>query len=131
MIVLVSVNDFKKSQPSQNAASLTANNLPQGNTQEKEEGNISVSVRYLSGKSDKNQTAYSISLNNHIVSLDSFNFQKTVTLEKDGKTYFPVSVATEGEGHHRKADLVFKSVGTPLTIVILNLGGIPRREFLF
>lgn len=131
LIAVVGLNDLRKSKPSVNNTVSSPNNLSQGNTIEKEEGNISVSVQYLPEKSNGNSIFFNIALNNHAVSLDSFDFQKGVTLVKDGNTYSPINVTAEGTGHHRSAGISFKSVKVPFTVVILDLGGIARREFSF
>lgn len=131
LIAIVGVMDLRKGKPAVTNSPSISNSSSQRNTIEKEEGNISVSVQYLPEKSDGNSTLFNIALDTHSVPLDSFYFQKGVILKKEGNTYSPIKVTTEGEGHHRKAYIVFTSVEIPFTIILLDLGGVARRKYSF
>lgn len=99
--------------------------------QEKEEANVTVEVEYLAVKSDGKNITFNIALNTHSVNLDSFDFQKDIVLEKDGKSTTPSKISTNGGGHHRSSEIVFPNTSPPFTIVLKNLANINRREFLF
>ncbi len=98
---------------------------------EKEEGNVTVVVEYLSDKSTTNNMVFQIALDTHSVNLDTFDFQKEIILEKGGKSFSGKIISQEGSVHHRKAQISFSQTATPFTFVVINLSGIPRREFKF
>ncbi len=131
LIAVVILNGLRKSKTAESTAVSASGTLFQNNLIEKEEGNISVEVQYLPDKSNGNTMSFDIALNNHAVSLDSFDFQKSVVLEKDDKSSYPTTVAAEGEGHHRRATVTFTKVPMPFTVAVLYLNGIKRRDFTF
>ena len=94
-------------------------------------GDVSVEVNYMAGKSDENKIVFEIILNTHSVDLDGIDFQKTVVMQKDGQTFFPLAVEISGSGHHRSAELSFPGVGVPLKIVFLGTREVDRKEFEF
>ncbi len=98
---------------------------------EKEEGEVAVVVEYLKDKSTADNMVFQIALDTHSVNLDGLDFQKDVILEKDGKILKPLQLGQSGSVHHRKAELTFAKVTAPATVVVMNLSGIPRREFKF
>lgn len=95
------------------------------------DGDISVEINYLAGKSNKNKTVFEISLNTHSVDLDGIDFSKTVVMQKDGQTFLPLAVEISGSGHHRSAELSFSRAGVPLKIVFLGTPEVGRQEFEF
>lgn len=98
---------------------------------EKEEAEVSVAVRYLSKKTTDRTMTFEIATNTHSVNMDGFDFRKQVGVEADGKLLEPVGVETAGGGHHQSAEMTFPRVTGNVTVVVTNLAGIPRREFVF
>lgn len=96
----------------------------------KEEAAVTVIVEYLPEKSTNNMV-FQIVLDTHSVNLDAFDFQKEIALEKNGKSFSPNVISKEGSVHHRKAVISFGQTSVPFTIVVMNLSGVPRREFKF
>mgnify|MGYP001586251147 CR=1 FL=1 len=94
-------------------------------------GDVSVEINYLAGKSIGDQIVFEVSLNTHSVDLDGIDFQKTVVMQKDGQTFFPLAVEISGSGHHRSAELSFPGTGVPLKIVFLGTPEIAKQEFEF
>ena len=94
-------------------------------------GDTSVEINYLAGKSDESKLAFEISLNTHSVDLNGIDFQKSVVMQKDGRTIFPLKVETSGSDHHRSAELLFPVTGVPLKIVFLGTAEVARQEFEF
>ena len=92
---------------------------------------VSVEINYLAGKSDESKLAFEISLNTHSVDLNGIDFQKSVVMQKDGRTIFPLKVETSGSDHHRSAELLFPVTGVPLKIVFLGTAEVARQEFEF
>lgn len=127
VIGIYGVKNGKPVQPSKQAIA----NQDAGQKLEKEEGNITVSMEYLAGKSDGNANVFEVTLDTHSVLLDSFDFEKGIILEKDGKSIAPLSVNPSGDGHHRSAEITFTKIELPFTIVVTNLADIIRREFTF
>ena len=98
---------------------------------EKEEGDVDVVVEYLPEKSDNDNIVFNIVLDTHNVDLSSFDFSKDIVLEKEGLVRIPIKSSPTGSVHHRKAEVVFKRVNLPYSIVLMNLSSIQRREFQF
>lgn len=101
-----------------------------GVRKEKEENNVTVIIEYLPTQSSS--LIFRIALDTHSVNLDSFDFAKDITLEKNGKSFSPtLLIKQEGGGHHRSVEVNFPTADTPFTIIVKNLSNIPRREFSF
>jgi len=98
---------------------------------QQQSGDVSVEINYLAGKSDASKIVFEVSLNTHSVDLNDIDFQKTVLMQKDGLTIFPLKVETSGADHHRSAELSFSQVGVPLKIVFVGTEAIGRKEFEF
>lgn len=128
-IALVGLNDLRISKPSVDNTVSTSNNSSQGNTIEKEEGDVIVTVSYLPDTSTGDKISFNIDLNTHSVPLDSFDFTKNIILEKDGSKIVPLNVIPSGSEHHRSAEITFTKTPPPFTIVVTYLAGISRREF--
>lgn len=94
-------------------------------------GEVSIEVNYLAGKSDENEIVFEVSLNTHSVDLDDIDFQKTVILEKDGRTLSPQVVEISGSSHHRTAVVKFVRAEVPFKIVFLGTPEVGRQEFEF
>ncbi|OGG18622.1 hypothetical protein A3D05_01970 [Candidatus Gottesmanbacteria bacterium RIFCSPHIGHO2_02_FULL_40_24] len=101
------------------------------NSQFQEQGNVSVSIKFLSEKSSPDTLFFSVSLDTHSVDLDQFNFGKNVLLEYQNSSGKPRDITLYGGGHHRQAELSFPQVPPPYKIIIKDLAGITRREFEF
>lgn len=97
---------------------------------EKEENSVTVIIEYLPNQS-QSSLIFRTALDTHSVDLDSFDFTKDITLEKDGKSVSPSLVKQEGSDHHRSAEINFPQTSLPFTIVFKNLSNVPRREFNF
>jgi methyl coenzyme M reductase beta subunit len=92
---------------------------------------VSVGVNYLAGKSTEVKIVFEVALNTHSVNLNDVDFQKTMVMLADGKTYEPFAVTTSGADHHRSAELSFSKVGVPLKIVFLGTEVVEKKEFEF
>lgn len=99
--------------------------------QTKEEGAVTVTIQYLPEKSASNSNIFLVVLDTHSVDLNSFDFQKDISVESDGKIFKPLQALTSGSVHHRKAEVSFAKLTPPFTLVVHNLSSVSRREFLF
>ena len=74
-------------------------------------------------------------LDTHSVSLDDLRFEEIVALRiSDGSDVPPTALEQmSGSGHHREAVVVFATVagGTPLRLVVKNVGGVSERLFIW
>ncbi len=73
-----------------------------------------------------------IVLDTHSVALDAIALERAVALRKpDGTDVAPTAVEATGGGHHRQAVLTFAAseAGTPLRIVVKDVGGVAERVF--
>lgn len=132
LIAIISLFELKSSKTTNSQQNLvpSANINQNSNKLEKEEGNVTVAVEYFPQKSDKNTVVFNISLDTHSVDLNSFDFSKDIVLEKEGFTT-PIKSTPSGSGHHRQAEVIFKRVNAPFSIVLKSLDSVPRREFQF
>lgn len=132
LIVIISLFDFSNQKTGNSASPANpARNQQKTYRQEKEEGNVDVVVEYLPDKSSQDTLTFEIALDTHSVNLDSFDFQKDIFLKRDGSINFPLTVIPSGGGHHRRAEVTFKKVSAPFSIILNNLSGISKREFKF
>jgi len=129
-LVIIGINDIKSGKTVQSGNQVTQSENT-GQKLESEEGNVTVSIKYLAGKSDGNTLVFEITLDTHSEPLDSFDFTKEITLERNGKSIAPLSVNPAGSEHHRTAEIAFTKIESPFTMVVANLAGINRREFTF
>ena len=72
-------------------------------------------------------------VNTHTVSFEFFNLKESATLYINGKEIKPISVP-DLYGHHNEGELVFNvpgQIGTKVKIVIADMAGESRREFIW
>lgn len=134
LIVIISLFELNNSKTANSPQYLvpSANINQNSNKLEKEEGNVTVAVEYIPQKSDKNTVVFDISLDTHNVDLSSFDFSKNIVLEKEELVVStPIKSAPTGSGHHRKAEMIFKRVKPPFSLVLKSLSSVPKREFQF
>lgn len=98
---------------------------------EKHIGNVTGTVEYLPTQSTADTVVFLVSLNTHSVDLDGFDFTRDIRLITDGQTMKPLSANPSGDNHHRKADVTFPRPTVPFTIVLFNIDGNKRSEFVF
>ena len=83
----------------------------------------------------KATTKAKVVLDTHSVGLDGIAFDKVVALRSpDGADIAPTAVEqATGSGHHREATLVFPppAQAGPLKIVVMNVGGVAERSFVW
>ena len=136
IIAIIAISDWQKSsrlnrdKPQISSSSVSVD-IKSGNKQEKEEANVTVVVEYLKDKSDDKNMTFAVSLDTHSVDLNSFDFQKDISLEAGTKSSNPTEVTTNGSDHHRSGEIIFKKTPPPFTLALKNIANINRREFLF
>ena len=96
-----------------------------------EAGNVTVTVRFLQDKSTTGFTTFQIVLDTHSVDLDPFDFQKNIYIEKNNLRESPINTIPSGNQHHRQAEVEFKKVSPPYSLVVADLSGIDKRLFTF
>lgn len=133
LIVVISLLELinSKAANSPNNLATSVNINEKSIKKEKEEGNVTVIVEYYPQKSDENNLVFNISLDTHNVDLTAFDFSKDIVLENEGLMNTPIKFAPSGSIHHRQAEVIFKRVISPFSIILNNLSGIPKREFQF
>lgn len=133
LIVVISLLELinSKSANRPNNLAPSVNLSEKSNKLEKEEGDVDVVVEYLPEKSDNNNIVFNIVLDTHNVNLDSFDFFNDIELEKEGVVSIPIKSSPTGSVHHRKAEVVFKRINPPFSVVLLKLSSLPKREFQF
>ena len=92
---------------------------------------VTVSVEYMSSLSSADLIVFQVSLNTHSIDLDGIDFQKSVSLEKSGQNFSPLSVETSGSGHHRSAEVKFSRIPPPFKIIFLETPEVAQQEFMF
>lgn len=130
LAAIIGINQWYNKPVSKTNASLVENR-EQDTKLEKEAGNVTVAIKYLSDLSSGSQLVFSLTLDTHSVNLDGFDFEKDVALVKDGKSYPAKASGLTGADHHRQGKISFPKIETPFTVRVLNLSGVPVREFSF
>lgn len=107
---------------------------PQFDTQ----GGVDVSVTWEKEDTDSSMQKFEVTMNNHMINLDDFDFTKNTELMIDG-TIVPTVVKVlnkSGAGHHVSAEIGVESPdlnklepGSQFTLVIKNVANIPMRNF--
>lgn len=95
------------------------------------QGRVTMTVEYKPDESTDEISTFEIFLNTHSVDLETVDFQKDIVVKKDDRELLPITVETEGEGHHRSATVTFPAVEKPFTISGKNIAGITERSIVW
>lgn len=102
------------------------------------QGDVEVTVTWRKESSDASLLKFAVSMNNHMLNLDNYDFSSNVQL-KIGNTVVPAVVkvfSKSGEGHHVSSEIGVQSAelskmkpGGKFTLILKDLAGIPARNF--
>lgn len=120
----------------QNQSSLSSKSSPQTDSQ----GNVEVIATWEGQGTSASEQKFLLQINNHMVSLDNFDYAKDVRLKVNGANVSAVVnvLNRDGEGHHVSAELGLESgqlaqlkKGDKLTLIVNDVAGTPSRMFTF
>ncbi len=107
----------------------------EGLTKQDRQGPVTVAVTLTAVPAVGAPIKVKVVLDTHSVGLDGIAFDKVVALRSpDGADIAPTAVEqATGSGHHREATLVFPppAQAGPLKIVVMNVGGVAERSFVW
>lgn len=102
------------------------------------QGGVEVAVTWEKGSSGSSKLVFSVEMNNHMISLDDYDFSKNTEFKlKDATVPVKVEVLQKsGEGHHVSAKIGVQGnelnnlkAGSRFTLILKNLAGVPVRNF--
>jgi regulatory protein YycI of two-component signal transduction system YycFG len=129
-----------KSKVTNGASSNISQNVTKENNQPiiDDQGGLQVSAEWLKQEGPSTQQLFSLSLNNHAVNVDNFQFENNINVLLDKKE-IPIKVEVlkkDGSGHHVSAELKIESPeftkavpGSLLTLSVKNVYNTPTRSF--